>query len=62
MIHASIIIPTYNRGKLLCNTLRHLAKLLPADVEIIVVDQSDDVYPGLMGNHFQTSGVRVRMG
>lgn len=48
MIHASIIIPTYNRGKLLCNTLRHLAELLPADVEIIVVDQSDDVYPGLM--------------
>ena len=48
MIHASIIIPTYNRGKLLCDTIRYLAESLPADAEIIVVDQSDAVYPGLM--------------
>ncbi|MBI5308287.1 MAG: glycosyltransferase family 2 protein [Planctomycetes bacterium] len=48
MIQASIIIPTYNRGKLLCDTIRHLVELLPADAEIIVVDQSDEVYPGLM--------------
>ncbi len=48
MIRTSIIIPTYNRGKMLCDTISHLAESLPADAEIIVVDQSDDVYSGLM--------------
>ena len=48
MIKASIIIPTYNRGKLLCNTLTNLIGQLPADVEIIVVDQSDEVCNELM--------------
>src|SRR4030067_2118187 len=48
MIHTSIIIPTYNRENLLCDTISRLAESLPADAEIIVVDQSDGVYPGLM--------------
>jgi GT2 family glycosyltransferase len=43
MIKTSIIIPTYNRGKLLCNTLRNLIGQLPSDGEIVVVDQSDEV-------------------
>ena len=42
MIKTSIIIPTYNRGQLLCNTLRNLIGQLPTDGEIIVVDQSDE--------------------
>ena len=48
MIKASIIIPTYNRGKLLCNTLRNLIGQLPTDAEIVVVDQSDEVCSELM--------------
>ncbi|MBI2472107.1 MAG: glycosyltransferase family 2 protein [Planctomycetes bacterium] len=48
MIKASIIIPTYNRGKLLCNTLTSLIGQLPADVEIVVVDQSNEVCTELM--------------
>jgi len=48
MIKTSIIIPTYNRGKLLCNTLTNLIGQLPTDGEIVVVDQSDEVYSELM--------------
>ena len=48
MIKASIIIPTYNRGKLLCNTLTNLIGQLPTDAEIVVVDQSDEVCSELM--------------
>ncbi|MDO8141981.1 MAG: glycosyltransferase family 2 protein [Candidatus Brocadiales bacterium] len=48
MIKASVIIPTYNRGKLLCNTLATLIGQLSADVEIVVVDQSDEVCSELM--------------
>jgi len=48
MIKASIIIPTYNRGKLLCNILRNLIGQLPTDGEIVVVDQSDEVCSELM--------------
>jgi GT2 family glycosyltransferase len=48
MINASIIIPTYNRGKLLCNTLKNLLEHLPADVEIVVVDQSEEMYHEVM--------------
>src|SRR4030067_1730012 len=48
MIKTSIIIPTYNRGQLLCNTLRNLIGHLPTDGEIVVVDQSDEVYSELM--------------
>jgi GT2 family glycosyltransferase len=48
MIKASIIIPTYNRGKLLCNTLTNLIGQLPPDGEIVVVDQSDEVCSELM--------------
>ena len=48
MIKASIIIPTYNRGKLLCSTLRNLIGQLPPDAEIVVVDQSDEVCSELM--------------
>lgn len=48
MIKASIIIPTYNRGKLLCNTLRNLIGQLPTDGEIVVVDQSDEICSELM--------------
>jgi len=48
MIRASIIIPTYNRGKLLCDTLTNLIGQLPPDGEIIVVDQSDAVCSELM--------------
>src|SRR4030067_1254581 len=33
---------------MLCDTISRLAESLPADAEIIVVDQSDGVYPGLM--------------
>jgi len=47
MIKASVIIPTYNRRKLLCDTLKNLIEHLPPDVEIIVVDQSEDVYSAL---------------
>jgi GT2 family glycosyltransferase len=47
MIKASVIIPTYNRGKLLCNTLKYLIEHIPADTEIIVVDQSDEVHKEL---------------
>ncbi len=48
MIKTSIIIPTYNRGKLLCNTLTNLIGQLPTDGEIVVVDQSDEVCSELM--------------
>ncbi len=48
MIKTSIIIPTYNRGQLLCNALRNLIGQLPTDGEIIVVDQSDEVCSELM--------------
>ncbi|MDE1889744.1 MAG: glycosyltransferase family 2 protein [Planctomycetota bacterium] len=48
MIKASIIIPTYNRGKLLYDTLKNLLGHLPADVEIIVVDQSEEVHPDIL--------------
>lgn len=48
MIKASIIIPTYNRGKLLCDTLKNLIRHLPPDIEIIIVDQSKEVYGDLM--------------
>ena len=45
---SSIIIPTCNRGHLLCNTLRNLIGQLPTDGEIIVVDRSDEVCSELM--------------
>ena len=48
MIKTSIIIPTYNRGHLLCNTLTNLIGQLPPDGEIVVVDQSDEVCSELM--------------
>lgn len=48
MIKASIIIPTYNRGKLLCNTLKNFIDHIPPHVEILIVDQSEEVSPELM--------------
>ncbi len=48
MIKASVIIPTYNRKRLLCDTLKNLIGHLPPGVEIIVVDQSEEVYSDLM--------------
>ncbi len=48
MVKTSVIIPTYNRATLLCDTLRNLAESLPDDGEIIVVDQSDAVSGELM--------------
>lgn len=48
MTKASVIIPTYNRGKLLCSTLKNLIEHIPDDVEIIVVDQSDEVHNELL--------------
>ncbi|HHT9130826.1 MAG TPA: glycosyltransferase [Candidatus Brocadiaceae bacterium] len=51
MIKASIIIPTYNRGRVLCDTLKNLIGHLPAEVEIIVVDQERRGLPRHPGNH-----------
>jgi len=41
----SVIIPTYNRGKSLCDTLRSLFKQDYPNFEIIVVDQSTKKFP-----------------
>ena len=46
-LQLSIIVPTLNRGKVLCNTLLSLVQQLPESSEIIVVDQSPTIYPDL---------------
>jgi len=38
---ASVIIPTYNRGKLLRVTVDHYMRQIPDNAELIVIDQSD---------------------
>lgn len=37
----SVVIPTYRRGAVLLETLRHLFALVPAPAEILVVDQTE---------------------
>ncbi|HHT9105141.1 MAG TPA: glycosyltransferase [Candidatus Wujingus californicus] len=44
MINISVIIPTYNRGKLLCSTPKNLLMSLPSNTEIIITDQSEKVH------------------
>jgi len=41
----AIAIPTYDRGPVLVETLRHLLELQPAPAELLVVDQSPDPLP-----------------
>jgi glycosyltransferase involved in cell wall biosynthesis len=48
MTNASVIIPTYNRGKLLCSTLKNLSMNLPPNTEIIITDQSEGVHDETM--------------
>ena len=48
MINVSVIIPTYNRGKLLCSTLKNLLMNLPPNTEIIITNQSREVHDETM--------------
>lgn len=47
-MNVSLVIPTYNRGKTLCNTLEMFVKDESIMFEIIIVDQSDKAYPRLI--------------
>jgi GT2 family glycosyltransferase len=57
---ASLIIPTYNRGDILADTIRMAAAQDYPDYEVIVVDQ-DSVIPDAVQRAIQDGGPRVRM-
>jgi GT2 family glycosyltransferase len=44
-LNLSIVIPTYGRDEVLCETLRHLLALSAPAAEIVVVDQTTDHGP-----------------
>lgn len=44
LVKVSVIIPTYNRGEALCNTIDSILKNDYDNFEVIVVDQTQD-YP-----------------
>lgn len=46
-VSLSVILPTYKRDTILCNTLTQLLKQNPAPLEIIVIDQTKNHEPGV---------------
>lgn len=44
----SVIIPTYNRGKIALDTIKELEKQNFPEFQVIIVDQSPDPYPDLV--------------
>ena len=55
----TVVIPTYNRGAIVAETVRRLFALTPPPDEIVVVDQSGDPAVASVVSRFEAAGARL---